>query len=168
MNNLKEVLSNYLYFAIVFAVFLVILVITLLIMNKKGSKRSIYLSGLFMNYTDKQIFSLALILLNFLLITYTLVFKVDLSMALILVCLLMIITSFAILKNAKELLINTTINGVNISLIYLANLVNTLRIEHGDFTYLVLQIIMNVFAILFYILTTFKFIKNIRGKGEFV
>ena len=121
-----------------------------------------------MNYTDKQIFSLALILLNFLLITYTLIFKVNLSMALILVCLLMIITSFAILKNAKELLINTAVNGVNISLIYLANLVNTLRIEHGDFTYLILQIIMNVFAILFYIFTTFKFIKNIRGKGEFI
>ncbi|MBQ6840939.1 MAG: hypothetical protein IJO63_02335 [Bacilli bacterium] len=168
MNSLKDILSNYLYFAIVFAVFLVALVITLLIMSKKGSKKSIYLSGLFMNYTNKQTMALTLIILNFLLLGYTLILKIDLTMAFILVSLFMIILAFAILKNAKYLLINSFINGVNIALIYLANLVNVLRIEHGDFSYLILQIAMNVFAILFYIFTTFKFIKNIRGKGEFI
>ena len=168
MNNLKDILSDYLYFAIVFAVFLVTLVVTLLILNKKGSKKSIYLSGLFMNYSNMQILSLTLILINFLLLVYTLLFKIDLSMPLILICLFIIMLSFGILKNAKDLLINSCINGVNIGLIYLANLVNVLRLENSEVTYLILQIVMNVFAVLFYIFTTCKFIKNIRGKGEFL
>lgn len=168
MSNLKEILSNYLYFAIIFAVFLVALVITLLILNKKGSMKSVYLSGLFMNYTNSQILALTLIIMNFLLLVYTLIFKIDITMAFGLVCLLLIITSFAVLKNAKELLISTGINGVNIALVYLANLVNAIRIENGGALYLILQIVMNVFGILFYIFTTIKFIKGIRGKGEFV
>ena len=168
MSSLKHVLSDYLYFAIIFAVFLVTLVITLLVLNKKGSKKSIYLSGLFMNYTNMQTLALTLILINFLLLGYTLIFKVELTRALILICLFIIMLSFGVLKNAKALLINSVINSVNIALIYLANLVNVLRIEHGQITYLILQIVMNVFAILFYIFTTCKFIKNIRGKGDFL
>ncbi|MBE6148985.1 MAG: hypothetical protein E7167_05850 [Firmicutes bacterium] len=168
MNSLKEILSNYLYFAIIFAIFLVTLVITLFVLSKKGSKKSVYLSGLFMNYSNAQTFALTLILLNFLLLVYTLIFKLELTMAFGLVSLLMIIISFSVLKNAKNLLINFGINIVNIALIYLANLTNTLRIEHGDFSYLILQIVLNIFAILFYIFTTCKFIKNIRGKGEYL
>lgn len=168
MNNLKEILNNYLYFAIIFAVFLVALVITLLILNKKGSKKSIYLSGLFMNYSNMQTWALTLILINFLLLIYTLIFKLELTMAFALVCLSLIIISFALLKNAKNLLINFCINGVNIAIIYLANLVNTLRIENNNVSYLVLQIVLNVFAILFYTFTTCKFIKNIRGKGAYL
>ncbi|MBE6155806.1 MAG: hypothetical protein E7164_03510 [Firmicutes bacterium] len=168
MNNLKEILSDYLYFAIIFALFLVALVITLLVLNKKGSKKSIYLSGLFMNYSNVQILSLTFIIINFLLLVYTLIFKVDLTRSLVLVCLLLIMLSFILLKKAKIMLINSVINGVNIGVIYLANLVNLLRLESNDFTYLILQIVMNIFAILFYLFTTCKFIKNIRGKGEFL
>lgn len=168
MNNLKEILNNYLYFAIIFAIFLVILVIVLLVMSKKGTKKSIYLSGLFMNYSNVQVFALSLILINFLLLVYTLIFKLELTKGYILISLFMIMLAFGILKNAKNLLINGLINGVNLGLLYLANLVNVLRIEQGNSMYLVLQIAMNIFGILFYIFTTCKFIKNIRGKGEFV
>lgn len=168
MNNLKEILNNYLYFAIIFALFLVALVITLLVMSKKGTKKSIYLSGLFMNYSNVQTFSLSLILINFLLLIYTLIFKLELTKGYILISLFIILLAFGILKNAKHLLINGIINGVNLGLLYLANLVNVLRVEQGGGVYLALQIAMNIFGILFYIFTTFKFVKNIRGKGDFL
>lgn len=168
MNNLKEILSDYLYFAIVFAVFLVILVFALLIMSKKGSRKSIYLSGLFMNYKNSEVFALSLILINFLLLVYTLVFKVKLTIGYILVSLFIIMLAYLILKGFKYVLINGAINGVNLGLLYLANLVDTLRVENVGGVYLALQIAMNVFGILFYIFTTFKFIRNIRGKGDFI
>jgi len=168
MNNLKEILNDYLYFAIIFAIFLVILVTMLLVMSKKGSKKSIYLSGLFMNYKNNEVFALSLILINFLLLVYTLIFKITLTTGYILISLFIIMLAYLILKNAKYLLINGVINGVNVALLYLANLVNTLRIENGNGVYLALQIAMNVFGILFYIFTTFKFIRNIRGKGELI
>ena len=164
MSSLKEILHNYLYLGIIFAIFLIFLVIFVLLTSKKKGKKNIYLTGLLIDMDNKQIFALALILINFLLLIYTLIFKINLTTSLILVSIFIILLAFIINNKAKYMLINGTINLVNISIIYLANLVNTLRVDNTGFTYLLLQIVLNIFGILFYIFTTFKFIKNLKGE----
>lgn len=166
MTNLKEILQNYLFFGVIFAIFLVALVIFLLVFNNKEKKRSIFLYGLLMNMKNTEIFSLCLILINFLLLVYTLIMKIELTLSYAIISMVTIITAFAIIKKGKHLFINSIINMVNIALVYLANLVNTLRLDNPGTTYLILQIAMNVFGMFFYIFATLKFIKNIRNKGD--
>lgn len=164
MNNIIEYLKSYLYFGVIFAIFLVILVIIILIWNKKGSSKSIYLYGLFMDYKNNQVLALTLILMNFLLMIYTLIMKINLTVAYSIISILLVLISFLVLKRYKYLLINSGINFINIGLIYFANLVNTLRIDNPGALYLTLQILVNVFGLFFYMFSTFKFILNIRGK----
>lgn len=164
MNNLREILQSYLFFGVIFAIFLVILVILILFLNKKGSSKSVYLYGLLMDFNNKQIFALTLILMNFLLMIYTLVMKINLTIAYGIISMLLILISFLIIKRYKYMLINGGVNLINIALIYFANLVNVLRVDNSSNLYLILQILVNIFGLLFYLFSTFKFINNIRGK----
>ena len=164
MSEIIDIINKYIYFIFVFFIFLLLIISMFLFANRKGKKRRIYLFGLFMNYNNKQIFALSLMLLNFLLLSYTLILKIPLSKDLICISSLMILISFIILKRYNYVLINGLINIVNISLIYIAHLVNELRLSESTVAYFSLQILMNVFSLFFYIFTTIKFIKNIRGK----
>ena len=166
MSDLKEILHNYLYFGVVFAIFLIALVVFVLLTNRKQSKKNIYLTGFLIDMNNKQIFAISLILINFLLLCYTLIFKINLTSSLILISTFIILLSFIINHKAKYMFINGIINCVNISLIYLANLVNSLKISNNGYLYLVLQIVMNIFGLLFYLFTTIKFIKNIKGEKD--
>lgn len=163
MNDLKEVLNSYLYFGVIFAIFLVILAFFILFVSGKKKRKSYYLFGLLLDFDNKQIFALSLIVINFLLLVYTLLFKIKLSISFILVSLFLILLAYAVLKNAKYMLINGIINLVNLGYIYLANLVNTLRIEKTAGSY-VLQILINILGVFFYLFTSLKFFRNIQGK----
>ena len=157
-----ELLKKYLYFIVIFAVFLVfIIALTLFIKHK--NKTNYYLYGLLMNMKNNEIFALSLIALNFIFLSYILVFKIELNLAIILVSLILIITAFALVLKPKSLIIDIFINIVNLALIYLANLINTLKLnEDSNKIYLFLQIIINVFGLFFYIFTHLKFLKDIR------
>ncbi|MBR4230579.1 MAG: hypothetical protein IKR74_00245 [Bacilli bacterium] len=163
MNELREVLNSYLYFGVVFAVFLVFLAYVLLFVSGKKKRKSYYLFGLLLDFSNGQVLALSLIIINFLLLVYTLLFKIKLSISFALVSLLLILIAFAVIKSAKYLLINGTINLVNLGYIYLANLVNTLRLENTAGSY-ILQIMINVLGVLFYLFTSLKFFRNIQGK----
>ena len=136
MNELREVLNSYLYFGVVFAVFLVALAFITVFVSGKKKRKSFYLFGLLLDFNNKQIFALSLIIINFLLLVYTLIFKIKLSISFSLISLLLILISFAVLKKAGYLLINGTINVVNLGYIYLANLVNSLRLENTTGSYI--------------------------------
>ena len=163
MNELREVLNSYLYFGVVFAVFLVALAFITVFVSGKKKRKSFYLFGLLLDFNNKQIFALSLIIINFLLLVYTLIFKIKLSISFSLISLLLILISFAVLKKAGYLLINGTINVVNLGYIYLANLVNSLRLENTTGSY-ILEIMINVLGLLFYLFTSLKFFRNIQGK----
>lgn len=157
-----ELLKKYLYFIVIFAVFLVfIIALTLFIKHK--NKTNYYLYGLLMNMKNNEIFALSLIALNFIFLSYILIFKIELNLAIILVSLILIITSFALVLKPKSLIIDLLINFVNLAVIYLANLINTLKLnQESAKIYLFLQIIINVFGLFFYIFTHLKFLKDIR------
>lgn len=157
-----ELLKKYLYFIVIFAVFLVfIIALTLFIKHK--NKTNYYLYGLLMNMKNNEIFALSLIALNFIFLSYILIFKIELNLAIILVSLILIITSFALVLKPKSLIIDLLINFVNLAVIYLANLINTLKLnQESTKIYLFLQIIINVFGLFFYIFTHLKFLKDIR------
>ena len=157
-----ELLKKYLYFIVIFAVFLVfIIALTLFIKHK--NKTNYYLYGLLMNMKNNEIFALSLIALNFIFLSYILIFKIELNLAIILVSLILIITSFALVLKPKSLIIDLLINFVNLAVIYLANLINTLKLnQESTKIYLFLQIIINVFGLFFYIFTHLKFFKDIR------
>lgn len=157
-----ELLKKYLYFIVIFAVFLVfIIALTLFIKHK--TKTNYHLYGLLMNMKNNEIFALSLIALNFIFLSYILIFKIELNLAIILVSLILIITSFALVLKPKSLIIDLLINFVNLAVIYLANLINTLKLnQESTKIYLFLQIIINVFGLFFYIFTHLKFLKDIR------
>ena len=157
-----ELLKKYLYFIVIFAVFLVfIIALTLFIKHK--NKTNYYLYGLLMNMKNNEIFALSLIALNFIFLSYILIFKIELNLAIILVSLILIITSFALVLKPKSIIIDLLINFVNLAVIYLANLINTLKLnQESAKIYLFLQIIINVFGLFFYIFTHLKFLKDIR------
>ena len=157
-----ELLKKYLYFIVIFAVFLVfIIALTLFIKHK--NKTNYYLYGLLMNMKNNEIFALSLIALNFIFLSYILIFKIELNLAIILVSLILIITSFALVLKPKSIIIDLLINFVNLAVIYLANLINTLKLnQESTKIYLFLQIIINVFGLFFYIFTHLKFLKDIR------
>jgi hypothetical protein len=166
MNNLKEVLSDYLYFGILFIIVLLIIGVFILLTNKKGKKKNIYLTGLLLKLDNKAILSLTFIIINFLLLAYTLLLKINLTLSFALISSLLIVLAFFLVKDAKNVLFNGAINGVNISLIYLANLINNLRLDNPDTLYLTLQIVMNFFGLIFFMFTSVKFVKNLRVKGD--
>ena len=123
-----ELLKKYLYFIVIFAVFLVfIIALTLFIKHK--NKTNYHLYGLLMNMKNNEIFALSLIALNFIFLSYILIFKIELNLAIILVSLILIITSFALVLKPKSLIIDLLINFVNLAVIYLANLINTLKLN---------------------------------------
>ena len=157
-----ELLKKYLYFIVIFAVFLVF-IIALTLFIKRKNKTNYHLYGLLMNMKNNEIFALSLIALNFIFLSYILVFKIELNLAIILVSLILIITSFALVLKPKSLIIDLLINFVNLAVIYLANLINTLKLnQESTKIYLFLQIIINVFGLFFYIFTHLKFLKDIR------
>lgn len=157
-----ELLKKYLYFIVIFAVFLVF-IIALTLFIKRKNKTNYHLYGLLMNMKNNEIFALSLIALNFIFLSYILIFKIELNLAIILVSLILIITSFALVLKPKSLIIDLLINFVNLAVIYLANLINTLKLnQESAKIYLFLQIIINVFGLFFYIFTHLKFLKDIR------
>lgn len=163
MKELKEVLNSYLYFGVVFAIFLVFLAYVILFVMGKQKRKSFYLFGLLLDFSNQQIFALSFIIINFLLLSYTLLFKIDLSVSFALVSTFLILMSYAIIKQWKYVLINGIINLVNVGYIYLANLINTLRLEKTTGSY-ILQILINILGILFYLFTSLKFFRNIQRK----
>ena len=166
MNNLREVLNSYLYFGIVFAIFLVALAYVTLFVSRKRKRKSFYLFGLLLDFNNKQVLALSFLIINYLLLVYTLLFKIKLSLSFGLVSSFLVLSSFAVLKNAKYVLFNGGINLINIGLIYLANLINTLRLENTGAPYYILQVLINAFGFLFYSFTSLKFFRNIQGKDE--
>lgn len=164
MSELKEVLNSYLYFGVVFAIFLVFLAYVILFISGKKKRKSYYLFGLLIDFDNKQILALSLIIINYLLLAYTLLFKVKLSVSFTLISLLLILISFAVIKRYPYVFINGIINLVNVGLIYLANLINTLRLENTGVSYYILQILINAFGVLFFTFTSIKFFRNIQGK----
>lgn len=165
MTDLKEILSNYLYLIIIFAIFLVALLGIIVFFNQFSNKRRIHLYGLLMDLNNMQILALSLIIINFLLLAYVLVTKLSLSVAVAIVSFILIFLAFLLNKNYKYLVINSLMNLVSIGLVYLANLVNELRLASSSEMYFILQVLVNVFGLLFYLISAIKYIKNIRTKG---
>ena len=66
MENLKNIISDYLIFVIVFAVFLVVIYLLAFMFSKPGSKKSIYLYGLVLDYKTNELWALTLYVLNYL------------------------------------------------------------------------------------------------------
>lgn len=164
MTRIREILQNYLFFGVVFAIFLVVFVMFLLIVTHMKNKKRIYFYGLLVGLNNREIFSLSLIILNALFLMYTLVMKIELSMPIIFISMVMVLFSFLIINSPMHFIVNGGINIVNLALIYLAGLVNTLRVDNDSTAYYVLQIMMNVFGLLFYLFTALKFVKNIHKK----
>ena len=75
---------------------------------------------------------------------------------------MLIIISYLLVLKPGKLCINLVINLVNIAIIYLANLVDTLRIDNTNNIYFFLQIAVNLFGLFFYMFTSLKFVKDIR------
>ena len=164
MSELREVLNSYLYFGVVFAIFLVALAYLILFVSGKKKRKSYYLFGLLLDFNNRQILALSLIIINFLLLVYTLLFKIKLSLSFTLVSLFLILMSYAVLKKFQYVLLNGGINLINIGLIYLANLINTLRLENTGIWYYILQVLINAFGVTFYLFTSLKFFRNIQEK----
>lgn len=159
---MKELLQKYLFLLVIFALFIVfIFALTLVIKNKKGS--NYYLYGLLMNMRTNEIYTLSLIAMNFVFLSYVLIFKIKLNLPIALISTLIIIIAFSLIVKPKKLIINLLINFINIALIFLANLINTLKLDNiNNNIYLFLQIVINLFGLFFYIFTHLKFIKDIR------
>ncbi len=159
---MKELLQKYLFLLVIFALFIVfIFALTLVIKNKKGS--NYYLYGLLMNMKTNEIYALSLITMNFVFLSYVLIFKIKLNLPITLLSTLIIMVAFSLIVKPKKLIINLLINFINIALIFLANLINTLKLDNIDNNiYLFLQIVINLFGLFFYIFTHLKFIKDIR------
>ncbi len=157
-----EFVQKYLYFVIVFSLFLVLMFAFYFIL-KKGGKKNYNLYGMFLNLKNNEIFSLSLIITNYLFLTYFLIFKIKFNTSFALVSELLIFISFIIILKWKELFINLLINGVNISTIYLAGLINEIKLVNTDnYLYFFLQVAINLFGLFFYMFTHLKFIKDIR------
>lgn len=159
---MKELLQKYLFLLVIFALFIVfIFALTLVIKNKKGS--NYYLYGLLMNMKTNEIYTLCLIAMNFVFLSYVLIFKIKLNLPIALISTLIIMIAFSLIVKPKKLIINLLINFINIALIFLANLINTLKLDNiNNNIYLFLQIVINLFGLFFYIFTHLKFIKDIR------
>ena len=159
---MKELLQKYLFLLVIFALFIVfIFALTLVIKNKKGT--NYYLYGLLMNMKTNEIYTLSLIAMNFVFLSYVLIFKIKLNLPIALISTLIIIIAFSLIVKPKKLIINLLINFINIALIFLANLINTLKLDNiNNNIYLFLQIVINLFGLFFYIFTHLKFIKDIR------
>lgn len=159
---MKELLQKYLFLLVIFALFIVfIFALTLVIKNKKGS--NYYLYGLLMNMKTNEIYTLSLIAMNFVFLSYVLIFKIKLNLPIALISTLIIMIAFSLIVKPKKLIINLLINFINIALIFLANLINTLKLDNiNNNIYLFLQIVINLFGLFFYIFTHLKFIKDIR------
>lgn len=159
---MKELLQKYLFLLVIFALFIVfIFALTLVIKNKKGS--NYYLYGLLMNMKTNEIYTLSLITMNFVFLSYVLIFKIKLNLPIALISTLIIMVAFSLIVKPKKLIINLLINFINIALIFLANLINTLKLDNiNNNIYLFLQIVINLFGLFFYIFTHLKFIKDIR------
>lgn len=159
---MKELLQKYLFLLVIFALFIVfIFTLTLIIKNKKGS--NYYLYGLLMNMKTNEIYTLSLITMNFVFLSYVLIFKIKLNLPIALISTLIIMVAFSLIVKPKKLIINLLINFINIALIFLANLINTLKLDNiNNNIYLFLQIVINLFGLFFYIFTHLKFIKDIR------
>lgn len=159
---MKELLQKYLFLLVIFALFIVfIFALTLVIKNKKGS--NYYLYGLLMNMKTNEIYTLSLIAMNFVFLSYVLIFKIKLNLPIALISTLIIMIAFSLIVKPKKLIINLVINFINIALIFLANLINTLKLDNiNNNIYLFLQIVINLFGLFFYIFTHLKFIKDIR------
>ncbi len=159
---MKELLQKYLFLLVIFALFIVfIFALTLIIKNKKGS--NYYLYGLLMNMKTNEIYTLSLITMNFVFLSYVLIFKIKLNLPIALISTLIIMVAFSLIVKPKKLIINLLINFINIALIFLANLINTLKLDNiNNNIYLFLQIVINLFGLFFYIFTHLKFIKDIR------
>lgn len=159
---MKALLQKYLFLLVIFALFIVfIFALTLIIKNKKGS--NYYLYGLLMNMKTNEIYTLSLITMNFVFLSYVLIFKIKLNLPIALISTLIIMVAFSLIVKPKKLIINLLINFINIALIFLANLINTLKLDNiNNNIYLFLQIVINLFGLFFYIFTHLKFIKDIR------
>lgn len=166
MENLKTILSNYLIFVIVFALCLVVIFSFTLYYGSKSSKKSIYLYGMFMDYKTPQVWALTLYIMQFLLLSFFLVTKKELSIGLIIICMLFTIIASILSKSFINVIINTLLEGVNLAIIYFGSLVNTLRLQVGNNKYLFLQIAIMFAGLLFYVFTSFIYIKNIRKKDK--
>ena len=166
MENLKTILSNYLIFVIVFALCLVVIFSFTLYYGSKSSKKSIYLYGMFMDYKTPQVWALTLYIMQFLLLSFFLVTKKELSIGLIIICMIFTIVGSILSKNILNIIIHTVLEAVNLAIIYFGSLVNTLRLQVGNNKYLFLQISIMFAGLLFYIFTSFIYIKNIRKKDK--
>ena len=92
-----------------------------------------------------------------------LIFKLDFSISFAVVSEILILLSFILVLKWKALFINLLINGVNVSTIYLANLINEIKLANTDnYIYFFLQVAINLFGLFFYMFTHLKFIKDIR------
>lgn len=162
MKSIKMILNNYLYFIILFGLFLILLFSILLVLTKGKKKVNIYLKGLLMNLSDYQILALALCIIDTLLFIYALVFKIKLSLALGIVLFLLILIAFIPLKNIKFLLRNVCLNSIGIGILYLANLINNLRLQDNLTSFYLMQIGINILGIFFSLFSFLKYLKNIR------
>ena len=166
MENLRAILSNYLIFVIVFALCIVVIFGFTIYYGSQSTKKSVYLYGLFLDYSTMQTWSLTLFIIQYLLLCYSLATKAELGTALIVVCITLTIIGSVLTKNILNIIINILIEGVNLAIIYFGSLVNSLRLQAENEKYLFLQIAIMFAGLLFYTFTTFIYIKNIRKKDK--
>ena len=158
--------QSYIFF-MSFALFaFVFIAILILLSRKKNNKLSRNLYGYFNKLNTKSIYALSLLFVNFFLLSFLLIMKINLNYFYIGISILLIVIAFILNNNAFSLIINTFINLINIAIVYLGSLVNVLRIDNNAPVFYILQIFMNVLGLLFFIFTTMKFMKNLNRKDK--
>ena len=90
-----EFIQKYLFLVIVFSLFLVLIFALYFIIKKQG-KNNYNLYGMFLNLKNNEIFALSLIIINYLFLTYFLIFKLYFSVSFAVVSEILILLSFFI------------------------------------------------------------------------
>ena len=164
MEKLQAILSDYLIFVIVFALFLVLIFIFALYYGKKSAKKSVYLYGLFLDFKKSHIMSLTLFMMQYLLLCYFLATKKEVTLALCIICISFTLVASILNKNILNVIVNLVMEVVNILVVYFGSLVNTLRIQTDNKMYLILQITIIFTGLVFYTFTMTKYFVDIRKR----
>lgn len=165
MSDLVAGFKKYLFLIIIFAVFICIIFGYILFTTRKNGRKNIPMRGLLMDLTTGNIWALSLISINFIFLSFLLVFKYELSLGIIIISMLLVLVSFILCKNIKNIIVNTLINGISLGIIYLGLIVNGLELD-SNVLHFILKVAMNAFGLIFYMFILGKYIRNICYKEK--
>lgn len=163
--DIIDILKKYMYLILIFAVFFAISFMYLNNLLKKKKKKSYALKGLLLDLSKWDVLAMSFVLVNSVLLFYFLVFKLEINSALFICSNVFLIGSFILHRSLKNF-INIFINILNIAVIYLNTYIISLSNVLDRKIYLLTQISVNVFGILFFLFTMLYFIKSIALGGD--